>query len=411
MPENNINIQYLFGLAPEEAVKYFESKGFTISFDWKEVWQDAHNKAFTVAKAMNVDILKDIRESCNRSLTEGISFTQFQRELTPTLISKGWWGKQMMTDPNTGESKEVQLGSPRRLKTIYETNMNVSYSVGRYKGQIDNIDNRPYWQYKGIMDDNIRPEHAALNNRVYRFDHPFWQAYYPPNDWGCRCYVLSLSQNDLEKMGLAIETKLPPESELPPEEWRYNPGAANSGLDVNFWNKVEGLKDTKLKSDIISNVVNSEEWQKGYEDWVDRVLSRDKPLKGDAKTVGFIDDDIYSYLKEKGIEPETGVIVINDKRLIHADRDIHKNAGVALSIDDYKMLPRTINNPEAVLFEKANSNVHYVYSSNSAKAKFVVTVNYRLKKKGAVNFIDTALKVPAASLKNKKYYEIIKGKI
>ena len=201
MPESNIDIQYLFGLAPEAAVKYFESKGFKISFDWKEVWQDAHNKAFTVAKAMNVDILKDIRESCQRSLSEGITFTQFQRDLQPALITKGWWGKQNITDPNTGQDKEVQLGSPYRLKTIYETNMNVSYSVGRYKGQIENIDNRPYWQYKGIMDDNIRPEHAALNNKVYRYDHPFWQTYYPPNDWGCRCYVLALSPKRFRKNG------------------------------------------------------------------------------------------------------------------------------------------------------------------------------------------------------------------
>ena len=162
-------------------------------------------------------------------------------------------------------------------------------------------------------------------------------------------------------MELSNETNMPPDSELPPPEWQYNPGATNYGLDVNFWNKVEGLKDSKLKSDIISNVVNSEEWQKGYEDWVDRVLEREKPLKGDAKTVGFIDDDIYAFLKNKGIEPETGVIVFSDKQLIHADRGVHKKHGTALGVDDYKKLPKTINNPEAVLFEKANGNVLYVY--------------------------------------------------
>jgi SPP1 gp7 family putative phage head morphogenesis protein len=412
MPEtNNINLQYLFSLAPENGVKYLDSKGYEISFDWRDVWRDAHNKSFTIAKAMNVDILRDIKDSCLKSLTDGITFKQFQRDLTPTLITKGWWGKKEMTDPKTGQAKEVQLGSPRRLLTIYETNMNVAYSVGRYKELILNVDNRPYWQYKGIMDDNIRPEHAALNNKVYRYDHPFWQIYYPPNDWGCRCYVIALSSSDLVKLGLKAENALPPEKELPPQEWAYNPGATNYGVDVSFWNKVEGLKDAKLKSDIISNVVNSDEWQQGFEDWVDSVLAREKPLTGDTKTVGFLDDDVYNFLKEKGIVPNTGVIVFSDKQLIHADRGIHKTRGTALSTEDYKNLPKLVNNPEAVLFQEANSNILYVYSLGNEKAKFVATVNYKLKQKGIVNYIDTALRVPALNLQDKAKYKLIKGKI
>ena len=47
----------------------------------------------------------------------------------------------------------------------------------------------------------------------------------------------------------------------------------------------------------------------------------------------------------------------------------------------------------------------------SDKAKFVATVNYKLKKRGIVNYIDTALKVAANNLKDKAQYELIKGKI
>lgn len=43
MPES-VSLQAAFRLPPEEAVKYFESKGYKISFDWRQVWQEEHDR-------------------------------------------------------------------------------------------------------------------------------------------------------------------------------------------------------------------------------------------------------------------------------------------------------------------------------------------------------------------------------
>ncbi|WP_317535483.1 hypothetical protein [Nitrosomonas sp. Is37] len=111
--------------------RIFSPEKLPHSFSWEDVWQEEHRAAFTVAKAMLFDILRDIREAVDNALAEGTSFEQFRKELAPLLVQKGWWGRANMTDPITGEVKNVQLGSTRRLKIIYDTNLRTSHSEGQ----------------------------------------------------------------------------------------------------------------------------------------------------------------------------------------------------------------------------------------------------------------------------------------
>jgi len=59
MPQK-IDLSYAIGLPPEKAVEYFRGKELAITFDWQEVVGEAHAKAFTVAKAVKLDVLEDI---------------------------------------------------------------------------------------------------------------------------------------------------------------------------------------------------------------------------------------------------------------------------------------------------------------------------------------------------------------
>ena len=198
-----IELKGLFKLAPALAIKYFKNKGNTHTWDWYELWQDAHQKSFTVTKVMREDVLKDIRSALDKALSEGKTFHDFQKELKPILQKKGWWGEQIVVD-SEGVAEKVQLGSMYRLKTIYSVNMQVAYQTGRYTTQMDNSDNRPYWEYVAIMDASTRPEHAELNGLVYRYDDPFWKAFYPPNGWRCRCRVNTLSNHALQKHNIPV---------------------------------------------------------------------------------------------------------------------------------------------------------------------------------------------------------------
>ncbi len=226
------NIKALFNSPPEAIINQFRKKGYAISWNWQEVWQEANAHAFTVAKATDMEVLKDIREAVEEALTNGTGFRQFQKNLEPKLKAKGWWGKQEVVDPQTGEITEVQLGSPHRLKTIYRTNLSVSYSAGRYKAQIASADRRPWWIYRTAGDGNVRDSHDKLRNTVLRYDDPFWETHYPPNDWGCRCGVDSATDRDLQDRNLRPTSGENIEP-FAAKGWEYNPAKSTWHPDTD----------------------------------------------------------------------------------------------------------------------------------------------------------------------------------
>ena len=80
----------------------------------------------------------------------------------------------------------------------------VAGSGRRWTEQMENVDDRPYWMYTGISDRRTRRSHLALHGLVLRYDDPFWQAFYPPNGWRCRCGVIALSAADVRARGLKV---------------------------------------------------------------------------------------------------------------------------------------------------------------------------------------------------------------
>ncbi len=162
----------LFNLPPVDAIDYLKKKGFKIGWDWHETLDDAHSRAFTVAKVARIDLLQDIRKSLITALENGQSFEKWKADLTPVLQEKGWWGRKTVKNPE-GIEQEVQLGSPRRLRTIYDTNMKSAYSAGRYKAMLAGSETRPYWEWRHTTINNPRKRDLVLNGRIFRFDDPF----------------------------------------------------------------------------------------------------------------------------------------------------------------------------------------------------------------------------------------------
>lgn len=199
-------------MPPEQAVEFLRSKGLQISDSWRDLWQVAHRRAFTVARSAGYDVLEDIRQALLEAMANGESYQQFIDKLKPTLQAKGWWGKAI--DKETGEittyhpdsSRPVELGSPRRLKLIYEQNVQTAFMAGRYRSMKDSAGTHPYWQYVAVLDSRTRPSHRSMNGRVFRHDDVAWSVAYPPNGWRCRCRAKPLTDAALQREGLVVGT-------------------------------------------------------------------------------------------------------------------------------------------------------------------------------------------------------------
>jgi SPP1 gp7 family putative phage head morphogenesis protein len=178
----------------KEQIEYFKSKGFVLNPDaCNKITQSVHAHSFTVAHVATMDILKDIRKELDNVIKKGLTLKEFKKNLPGIMERKGWTGAK----------------APWRLDNIFRTNLASSYNTARYSQQLEVAKSRPYWRYNAILDQKTREAHRRMNGRVYRFDDPIWQKWYPPVGFRCRCYVRTLSESQLKKSGLNVQTEPP----------------------------------------------------------------------------------------------------------------------------------------------------------------------------------------------------------
>ena len=437
MTKEDVNLALAFKMPPERAVKYLENKGYKISNNWYDMWEDAHAKAFTVAKMAKADLLRDTKEILENSLKNGTSARTTQKEVEKLFIEKGWWGKREVEDKN-GEKKTIQLGSKYRVKTIYKQNIQSAYNAGRYLEQLENADIAPYLQYVCVIDSVTRPEHKALHQKIFRYDDEFWLYFYPPNGWGCRCTVRSLSASKLKHLGLTVEKSsgnishkfVVVDKETGLEKpvavydytiggkrfkfaadagWSTNPGKCAWGLDVQAYSKIkdlpQNLKDTFI-SEMAQNLHNSDVCNT----FISNVIKSGFKTRGIEKTVTWINPDILNALHQDNIKPQTPIIVLQDNRIGHIIGNV-KIEKQKLSDGEMFDIYNIINNPDEVYIDYTSKNATgliYIKNIENNKCIKVCTKLNKLNKQKPVNYIATASIVNRNSCKNIKMYKKIK---
>ncbi|UXN35496.1 phage minor head protein [Avibacterium paragallinarum] len=427
MPTDNatLDMGYVLRLEPKLAVDYLKAKGYNITWNWQEQLEEAHARAFTVAKATRAEILETLHQATLDAIEQGIPEREFIKNLEPKLRELGWWGKQAIVD-SQGIVELSEMGSPRRLRTILRTNKSTAYHAGRYAEQMANADEQPYWQYVAVRDSRTRASHLALHGKIYRYDDPIWETFYPPNDWGCRCRVRALSEFRLKKQGLTVSqsdgkietdwtlagvdkrtgeethTKI---SRFTTEKgtiktgagWNYNVGKAAVGSDIAVIRKVLGFQNRQLRQETIQAINNSPARHKAFESWVKTNLGK-RGASSRYITAGIVDEVIAEKVAalSGGAKLSQRVLVMTEKSLEHANSEKHHLGGIGLTEAEYMSISKIIANPSLVVLDVLEGHNNLIYFSQDKKIKVIVTTSFnrnRLKPKEQLDAVINAFRV------------------
>ena len=124
-----------------------------------------------------------------------------------TAALKGSDGKMRSFDDFRAEVDKMNVKYNQNwLRTEYNQAVASSQCAARWTDFEKHSKSMPFLQYQAVMDGNTRAEHAALHGVIKRVDSDFWDKYYPPNGWGCRCEVIQLpGKNHKETPAEAIK--------------------------------------------------------------------------------------------------------------------------------------------------------------------------------------------------------------
>ncbi len=171
----------------DEQIEFFRSKLDLTTRTWTDIWQEQHDRAFVVAGAAHADLVQDLRKAVDKAIADGATIDTFRKDFDALVARHGW---------------SYNGGRDWRTRVIYATNLRTSYAAGRYRQMKDIAERRPWWRYRH-SDASEEPRHAHLawDGLVLRHDDPWWATHYPPNGWGCKCFVETLDDASLERLG------------------------------------------------------------------------------------------------------------------------------------------------------------------------------------------------------------------
>lgn len=191
MPARKNVLSFGFAVSFDEAIAAAERRGVKLPDEFYHgIPVAARSRAFTVSGLASLDQIDSVKSSLERATQSGATFEQWKRDALANI-------------------PQVAGLPPGRLDTIFRTNIQTHYSVGRTQQQRLNKDNAPYLMWDAINDSRTRPSHRAMDNHIAPMDDPIWKKWSPPAGFRCRCARIALTNEQAIARGYAPGTPSP----------------------------------------------------------------------------------------------------------------------------------------------------------------------------------------------------------
>lgn len=126
-----------------------------------------------------------------------------------------------LRDPSTGKLRSwsqfkreaykiSKIYNENWLKAEYKTAVQSARMARKWENLQRDKAVYPYLKYVTQGDARVREAHKALEGVTYPIDHPFWNTFYPPNGFSCRCTVEPVREPG------KTDYLAPDEKEMPP---------------------------------------------------------------------------------------------------------------------------------------------------------------------------------------------------
>jgi SPP1 gp7 family putative phage head morphogenesis protein len=397
---------------PEAAIAHIRQKVGIPSKRWDQHMGAVQAKAFTVAGATKANLVNDFHQAVIAAKENGESIGQFRKRFDKVVSDHGW-------------SYNGKRGW--RTRVIYDTNMRTAAMAGRWQ-QIQRVKKtRPYMVYYTVGDDAVRDQHRQWHATALPVDDPWWNTHYPPNGWGCRCYVNTANAKQLKRWGIKVvdapEIKTTQRINTRSGEdygnvpvgidtgWNYNVGKVWLGPDAALGQHLVNMP-VALRDGIAASLPIKEADQ-AFKLWAKDKLAA-KGGNGALQSMGWIDTDVLRALEAHNIKPLTAALAISDHRLRRMRRDFKtgrnkKNQDIALPEDVVLNLPQQLRGARAVLLDKGGSNDALIYVLDiEGTSKVAVAIDF-IEQGELTNSVRSGGLTDLRKLKDKSKYTILIG--
>ena len=370
-----------------EQIDFFRRKLSLPTRAWTDIWQSQHDTAFVVAGAARTQLVADLREAVDAAIADGETLESFRRRFDAIVERRGW---------------SYMGGRDWRTRVIYETNLATSYAAGRWSQLQEVRESRPYWRYRhSPASAEPRADHLAWDGLVLRADDPWWQTHFPPNGWGCKCYIDALDADDLEALGKTGPDQAPP---LKEREARVGSGPSArtamvpEGIDPGFAHApgrsalgeaaqraqraAAGLPPEIAAAGIAEILRGSPAALNALRDDWAAWRRETGGLPKDDFAIGALQMPVLQALRRRDIQLQTAAITVTRREAGHAQRPSKQGRLAALDAADMDDLPVGLAQPRAVLLDtRADAGdaliIVWEPQREGSSAKAVVRLDFR----------------------------------